>query len=208
MKVSRWLRLSTLGVIALLGTVAACEGGIESGQLLEPKPESEQVLLSWETGTGFIVVRETEERVGSVEALIGPAGGTLSLGEHILFVPPNAVDAEATFRMEKQAGTHVRLHLTASRHADNDVGRRGFNRPLTLMLSYRDATNLTANDVPALQVMYIRNDQRVEPLPSSVNYFDRWVGTELRHFSEYGIGWPNFHSVGEEAGNGNARRSH
>lgn len=208
MKVTRRLRLSTLGLLALVGTMVACEGGVEPAQILEPKPESEQVLLSWESGTGFTVVRETEERVGSVEARIGPAGGTLSLGEHILFVPPNAVDAEATFRMAKEAGQHVRLHLTASRHADNDVGRRGFNRPLTLMLSYRDAANLTATDVPALQIMYIRNDQRVQPLPSSVNYFDRWVGTELRHFSEYGIGWPNFHAVGDEAGDGVGRRSH
>ena len=39
--------------------------------------------------------------------------------------------------------------------------------------------------------MYIRSDQKVEVLPSLVNYYDRWVGTDLRHFSEYGIGWPN-----------------
>lgn len=207
MKGTRWLRLTTLGVIALLGTVAACDGGMES-RLLEPKHETEQVLLSWETGTGFVVVRETEERVGAVEAVIGPAGGTLSLGEHILFVPPHAVDAEATFRMEKHAGTHVRLHLTASRHAENDVGRRGFKRPLTLMLSYRDAANLAASDISALQVMYIRNDNRVKPLPSSINYFDRWVGTELRHFSEYGIGWPNFHGSSPEAVGSGARQAY
>ena len=74
MKVTRRLRLSTLGLIALVGTMVACEGGVEPAQILDPKPESEQVLLSWETGTGFTVVRETEERVGSVEALIGPPG--------------------------------------------------------------------------------------------------------------------------------------
>ena len=37
--------------------------------------------------------------------------------------------------------------------------------------------------------------KNIEALPPEayerMNYYDRWVGTELRHFSEYGIGWPS-----------------
>ena len=81
--------------------------------------------------------------------------------------------------------------LTASRYGHNDVGKRGFARPVRLMLSYQGAKNLSTADAASAAVMYIRDDQKVEVLPSLVNYYDRWVGTDLRHFSEYGIGWPN-----------------
>src|SRR5690606_25708522 len=119
------------------------------------------------------------------------AGGTLSLGKHLLVVPAGAVDADTKFRMAKEDGDHVRIHLTAGRHAEDDIGRRGVNRPVRLLLSYEAAANVGSNEAGSMAVMFIRNDNKVEPLPSTVNYFDRWVGTDLRHFSEYGIGWPN-----------------
>jgi hypothetical protein len=191
MKASSWMRRSSLAVLALMVALAGCESASDSGLLLEPKHEEEQVLISWKFGNGFTVVRETEETVGSVEAEIGAAGGVLSLGKHLLVVPAYAVSRPTTFRMEKQDGDHVRLKLTASRYSDNDVGRRGFARPVRLMLSYEGAANVSREALDGMRVMYIREDQRVEVLPSLVNYYDRWVGTDLRHFSEYGIGWPN-----------------
>ena len=191
MKAPKWMRRTSLAVLALMFTLAGCESTGESGLMLEPKHETEQVLVSWKFGNGYRVVAETEESVGSVEGVIGRAGGTLALGKHLLFVPAGAVNQPTTFRIEKKDGDHVRLHLTASRFGDNDVGRRGFKRPVRLMLSYEGSSNLSARDVAELRVMYIRPDQQIEALPSSVNYYDRWVGTDLRHFSEYGIGWPN-----------------
>ena len=149
------------------------------------------MLISWKFGNGYTVVRETEESVGSVEAVIGRSGGTLVLGKHLLLIPENAVSSNTTFRMAKEDGDHVRIVLSASRYGNNDVGRRGFARPVRLMLSYEGAANLKSSDLEEMRVMYIREDQKVEVLPSMVNYYDRWVGTDLRHFSEYGIGWPN-----------------
>jgi hypothetical protein len=136
-------------------------------------------------------VAETEESVGSVEAVIGTAGGVVTLGKNALLVPSGAVSAPTTFRIQKLDGDHARLHLTASRYGDNDVGRTGFLKPVRLMMSYEGASNLSSSEASELRVMYIRPDQLVEVLPSTVNYYDRWVGTDLRHFSEYGIGWPN-----------------
>ena len=191
MRASKWMRRSSLSTLALLLALAGCENANDSGLLLEPKHETEQVLISWKFGNGYTVVSETEESVGSVEAVIGSAGGLVTLGDHVLLIPANAVDADTRFRIEKEDGDHVRLHLTASRFGDNDIGSRGFNRPVRLMLSYEGASNLGALAASQLQVMYIRPDQKVEALPSMVNYYDRWVGTDLRHFSEYGIGWPS-----------------
>ena len=191
MKASIWLRRSPLSTLALVVALAGCESATDSGLLLEPKHEQEQVLISWQFGNGYRVVAETEESVGSVEAEIGTAGGTLALGKHLIQVPAGAVSAPTTFRFTKSDGDHVRIHLTASRYADNDVGMRGFLKPVRLMLSYEGASNLSQADLDGMRVMYIRPDQKVEPLPSLVNYYDRWVGTDLRHFSEYGIGWPN-----------------
>lgn len=196
MKGLNWLRRSTLAIVALVALVG-CEQA-DSGLLLEPKHEEEQVLISWKTSTGYRVVSETEESVGSVEGVIGREGGMLTLGNHLLLVPAYAVSAPTTFRMVKEDGDHVRLKLTASRYSDNDVGSRGFDRPVKLMLSYKSASNVSSSSLGSMSVMYIRPDQRVEPLPSTVNYYDRWVGTDLRHFSEYGIGWPNL--IGTTAG--------
>lgn len=200
MKASKWMRPGLVAALALAVTLAGCENAASSGALLEPKHDQEQVLISWKSGTGYTIVRETEESVGAVEAVIGRAGGTVILGRNLLIIPENAVDADTRFRMVKQDGDHVRLHLTASRNGNNDIGKRGFNRPVTLMLSYENAANLTASEISKLSVMFIRNDNRVEPLPSLVNYYDRWVGTELRHFSEYGIGWPNLRDIGRGIG--------
>jgi hypothetical protein len=191
MKGSKWMRQGSLAALALMVALAGCESASDSGLLLEPKHESEQVLISFKFGNGYTVVRETEETVGSVEAVIGRTGGVLSLGKHLLVVPAGAVYADTKFRMEKEDGDHVRLHLTASRHGKNDVGKRGFARPVKLLLSYEGAANVSSSSAEDMAVMYIRADQKVEPLPSTVNYYDRWVGTDLRHFSEYGIGWPN-----------------
>lgn len=191
MRGSIWLRRSTLATVALTMVLVGCDRASDSGLLLEPKHETEQVLISWKFGNGYTVVRETEESVGSVEGVIGREGGTLSLGKHLLLVPPYAVSAPTTFKFSKSDGDHVRIDLSASRYGKNDVGRRGFNRPVRLMLSYEGAANIRTEDVAGMAVMHIRPDQRVEPLPSLVNYYDRWVGTDLRHFSEYGIGWPN-----------------
>lgn len=200
MKASKWMRPGLVAALAMVAALAGCENAAKSGALLEPKDDQEQVLISWKSGTGYTIVRETEDAVGTVEAVIGRAGGTVILGKNLLIVPEGAVDADTRFRMVKEDGEHVRLHLTASRNGNNDIGKRGFNRPVTLMLSYENAANVSASDISKLSVMFIRNDNRVEPLPSAVNYYDRWVGTELRHFSEYGIGWPNLRGVGRGLG--------
>src|SRR5690606_7794479 len=110
MKASKWMRRSSLTMLALLAALAGCESGSDSGLLLEPKHESEQILISWKFGNGYTVVRETEESVGAVEGVIGRAGGTLSLGKHLLLVPSGAVSRNTTFRMEKEDGDHVRIH--------------------------------------------------------------------------------------------------
>ena len=188
---ANWMRQTSLAALALMLALTGCESASDSGLLLEPKHEQEQVLISWKFGNGYTVVRETEESVGSVQAVIGSAGGMLALGKHLLLVPEGAVTSPTTFRITKQDGDHVRLHLSASRYGDNDVGTRGFLKPVRLMLSYEGAANLSQADIDEMRVMYIRPDQKIEPLPSLVNYYDRWVGSDLRHFSEYGIGWPN-----------------
>ena len=191
MKAPKWMRRAPLAVLALMFALAGCEGRGESGLLLEPKHESEQVLISWKSRSGYTVVRETEESVGSVEAVIGRTGGKLVLGKHVLIVPAGAVPAGTRFRIEKEDGDHVRLHLTASRFSENDIGRRGFARPVKLILSYEDAANVNLVSASLLQVMYVRPDEKVEALPSTVDFRNRSVATELRHFSEYAIGWPS-----------------
>ena len=83
MRASKWMRRSSLSTLALLLALAGCENASDSGLLLEPKHETEQVLISWKFGNGYTVVRETEESVGSVEA-----GSTITTPD--IPIPPGA----------------------------------------------------------------------------------------------------------------------
>lgn len=122
----------------------------------------------------------------SVSRIIGPEGGSLAAGGHVLVVPAGAVTGPTTFAMRLTDPTAISVELTATslRSRDtNNVGARGFQQPLALHLSFETATR---NVNPGrLTVAWARSDGGLEVVPSSVDMAEKIVTGQLRHFSGY-----------------------
>lgn len=126
------------------------------------------------------------EVVGEVgEALIGPVGGVLEVADHDLVVPAGAVPHPTTFSMEVLDGWTIGVELLATDpETGDDVGEKGFTRPVQLALSYANA-DIRRVDVDRLVIVRIHEDGTREPLPSRVDKESRQVVADLDHFSKY-----------------------
>jgi hypothetical protein len=138
--------------------------------------------------TEYTLIREPA--LGSVlrlSKLIGPEGGLLEVGNHVLSVPRGAVSVPAIFTLLSLPTGYVEVELLALAPALlgrlSDVGSRGFRRPVQLTLSYARATNV--GDPDDLVILRLKPNGRHEPLRSSVDATARTVTAELGHFSRY-----------------------
>jgi hypothetical protein len=113
---------------------------------------------------------------GSVTEEIGPAGGVVKIGPHVLLVPPGALDREVAITASAPEDQHVAV----------DFKPEGlqFKRPAVLRMSYAHCANR-----PLLpKVVYINDLLSIlELLPSLNDARGEGVTTRLRHFSGYAI---------------------
>lgn len=169
---------------------------------LGPVPEwspSESVLLDRD-GDRYTLVQgriPSHVRDLSVSKLIGLLGGTLDLAGHRLIVPTGAVLEATTFQMTQLTNGYVAVELRATllrritrflfRTIETllDIGELGFEKPVTIELTYAWATNVT--DPSRLVIVRILDDGRVEEVPSEVDTDRKVVRAKLDHFSRYCI---------------------
>lgn len=142
-------------------------------------------MMSAQGSPGLSIVEDSTSGVGGVTAVIDSRGGELKLGNQTLLVPAGAVDAATLFTMKKSSKA-LRVTLTASREAPNDVGSAGFATPLTLSFRYGNAASLPG-DPSDIRIVWIRRDGSFEPQPTTVNLASRVVSGELSHFSDYAL---------------------
>lgn len=179
------IKFSTFSALALSLVMWGCDSLSESA-LTGPSEKSE-VLVTYTSSSGYTVARETDASVGTVTALIGPAGGALSIGKHFLSVPAGAVDAPTTFTMVKEPGS-LKVDLTATRLLPNDVGHAGFPVPVKLGLSYESAESVP--NPGALKVIWLKTDGTFEVQSSSVDVYGKLVVGSVNHFSAFAIAIP------------------
>lgn len=178
------------GALALLLALglAACESPLETVEpQLEPTGQTEEALISYVTSGGYQVVQETDPEVGVVKAWIDSRGGVLALGEHALVVPAGAVSERTHFVMSKPYPSSLHFKLTATRTLLNDVGHRGFHKPVYLAISYKQAG---ISDPSKLKVVWARWIGGPEAQPTAVDYQNQWAVGELTHFSDYLLAMP------------------
>jgi hypothetical protein len=118
-----------------------------------------------------------------VVKIIGLDGGLLTLGSHSLLVPAGAVTEPTTFSMELLKSQYVMVDLTAMRRGE-DVGEKGFDKPVTVTLSYE---GLRISDPSKLFILRINENGQHEKLPSVVDSRKKTVSAELDHFSKYAM---------------------
>lgn len=183
-KFTRWL--ATLSTMALSLFLWSCDSAPEA---IQPELEPSALVVTSTTGKRYVVGWEANATPQTASANIGPSGGVLRLGSHVLMVSPNAVSAPTKFTMTRSAESPLRVKLTAGRESENDVGARGFNAPVRLALYFANATRLPA-DRSSIGVIYFRPDGLVEEMTTELDVYENVAVAALPHFSLFGLAWP------------------
>ena len=113
-------------------------------------------------------------------SVIGPEGGTLRVGPHVLRIPAGALDEPVTITAVAPSDTVNRVVL--SPHGLE------LDEPARLTLSYANCGAVTW--LLPKQVAYTTDDLIIlELLPSLDNVLARRVSADLEHFSTYAVAW-------------------
>lgn len=127
----------------------------------------------------------------AVTEWIGPAGGTLTTAAYTLTVPAGAVSEATRFRIAPTNTGTYSVDLSAYKKRGLlglsliEVGSQGFAKPVKLIISYANATNVQS--APDLVIIYIRSNGTIELQTSIVNTTTKTVTSPLSHFSKYAM---------------------
>ena len=113
----------------------------------------------------------------SATRVIGPAGGTIRFGDHVLEIPADALDSAVTITATAPQSQYLVIDLAPH-------GLR-FNVPARLSMGYRKC----AWDDATFRIDYLSDDltQVLEHEPSSVRTDRRTVEAPINHFSVYAV---------------------
>jgi hypothetical protein len=117
----------------------------------------------------------------STKRVIGPAGGTLSLGENTFVVPAGALDSAVKITVTAPQSTHAELEFAP--HGLH------FNKPVEMTLSYKGCV---VPDSASLGVAYVGGTFvpiAKERMPSHHDKASASVSALTDHFSGYYISW-------------------
>ena len=186
-------RLAALVLLAL--GVASCDHvasdatGLAGGY--DPQLATAQTV---EGSDGRIYTLVEEPNLASEEkrvtGTIGLLGGSLEVVGHKLTVPPGAVSAPTLFAMTRLPNGRIMVNLLAvqSDLLGNvfNAGALGFDKPVTVELTYSRATNVTRpQDLVILRMNPKGTGYPHEVMPSVVDESRRTVRAQLDHFSGY-----------------------
>lgn len=180
---------------AMLILVLGC-GRFDSPTASQPSTDSEMGMWNPAPGTRigagevpFLNANYWESLYGpavnpaqlrTLGVIIGPDGGVVRLGPHMLEVPAGAVSEPVTFSMVYGSTTAVAVDCYPSPYQ--------FAVPVRLTLSFA-GTQYQGNDRAAiLSVYYMPERGAPEQMPSSVDLQGMRVTAEVNHFSRYILG--------------------
>ncbi len=170
---------ATRMVRAVLATLAAAAAAAcaDHAPLSAPPHAGASAAPGRLLGLDVSLVSCTPLAAESASAIIGPAGGTITVGPHSLVIPPGALAANTT--------------ITAVAPSDSvtvvQFGPQGltFAQPATLTLSYANCGLLSG-----LQVAYTDNLLNIlQLLPSVDDALSSTVTARIGHFSGYAVAW-------------------
>lgn len=120
----------------------------------------------------------------SVSKLIDITGGEITVLGHTLSVPAGAVATLTIFTMTALPGGKIEVDLLAlAPILLTDIGVLGFNKPVTLTLSYAGTPDNV--DPKRLVIVHVRTNGDIEPRKTTVDKKDRTASAKLDHFSKY-----------------------
>lgn len=193
----RWVNRAGLGIFAVLGllAIANCNADM-TAPAASPTTDADALLsnpfdlLGSKDDADYTFIQEHPLfplPPLSVSQLIGVSGGTISVMGHSLVVPAGAVSTPTLFTMTlpRLGYVEVELHATVTDLLGRliDVGASGFDRPVTLSMTYARATNV--DDPRDLVILHKRGNNKYEVIPSVLNQSTKRLTAQLEHFSGY-----------------------
>lgn len=160
---------AALGLLCAL--LVACSGDMPSG----PRTETgDGQAVS--TANAQLFACETAD-FGSVTQRVGPEGGRIEIGPHVLIIPSGAVSNPVDITASAPASLHVGVSL-----APHGLE---FQDDATLILSYKHCKSLPRQP----KVAYVDDAQSsiLDVLPSKHDKLRKAVTASLGHFSGYAI---------------------
>ena len=165
-------------VLAVCALVFACSDPSPTAPTTAPAPDASLIgdLLR---PTGLL--RCSDLPAASVTRTIGPLGGSLTVGPHVLWIPPGALAAPTSITATIVRGQGVNA-ITFQ-----PEGLR-FQTAAALTMSYANC-NLLGKLLPKRIAYTSTLLQILEYLLSVDNLFSKKVTGKVNHFSEYVIAW-------------------
>jgi hypothetical protein len=193
-----WFKPFSFAVVALSLVTASCDS-LPTDNPLAPESSAPsqntsfapamvpaQAVHSGTTYT-FVTANPDNNTLLSLLQLIGPLGGILQVNKHTLNVPLGAVLVPTLFGMEVERNGYVQVELHAYLQGLLgllDIGGKGFLKPVTLSLSYANATNVT--DPSHLHIALLNADGTINSiLPTTIDTRKKTASAKLPHFSSY-----------------------
>ena len=124
-------------------------------------------------GLGLVSCNVRNTHTASAE--IGPFGGVLRVGPHILSVPPWALKEKVRITAVAPKGEYVQIKF--------EPEGLQFERPPLLTMSYAECSLLSPL---RLKVVYVNDNLEIlEVLPTAVSILTRTANARVDHFSRY-----------------------
>jgi len=175
MRSARQLTAALLVAVAAF-TISCSDRGMPTAPATPPQADLVGSLLQ-ETG----LLKCSPLPYDSVTAVIGPTGGTITVGPHTLAIPYGALSAPTTITGTLPQGQGV----NAIRFYPQGLQ---FARPASLTMSYANC-NLLGSLAPK-QIAYTTDALTILSYLLSIdNLFTRKVTGQVNHFSEYVVAW-------------------
>ena len=189
--------LKVFATLSLMG-VAACADYTMTG-VTHPAADAAFVAAPGNEDDLTLITGQLPAATQSVSKVIGEEGGTLEIfggmkdglpTYHSLDVPAGAVRSPLLFTMTLGSGPYIDVELAAyeidSRGMADEVGHRGFAKPVYLSLSYAWAVPPVSGD--RLEIVYlVGNDRIKERIRTVKSPRHANVVGELHHFSRYAV---------------------
>lgn len=144
------------------------------------KKDWEKYKKDVESGTVDALTLRCEPFKNQVETRrIGPKGGEIKIGEHVLTIPAGALAADVEISMSQKAGPAV----------DIDFEPHGlrFAKPVEMSLSYKSCI---VPDAAPLGVVYVENGWKIlQTMPSTDKRASSSISALTDHFSGYVVAW-------------------
>ena len=165
-------------LVCALGLTLSCGDSAPTGVAAAPKPQAD-LIGSLLGATGLLSCSDLP--YDSTTQVIGPAGGSLSVGPHSFFIPPGALSRQTTITMIQPTGDRV----NAVRFKPAGLQ---FNTPAYLSMSYANCS-LLGKLLPK-HIAYVDDHLNIlYYLLSLDNLFAKRVTGKVNHFSEYAMAW-------------------